>query len=352
MTGGVSYFVYMNGKTLAPPRRRDIGPRYPPARLRMSALREGSWLRPSAARRRAYNLGLAALHGLLLLGAIFVPDAIVPLQTPVAEWRDESEREAGEGSGAGADPWACGDRPLCTRLLDDALFVGTLNIAGLTAAFFAVTAAAHSFYALQWERYDRLVSGGRMWWRWVEYALSVPPMLLIISMANGLTLDLALLQTAILGSATQFFGFTAEQRAAAARDVRGTDRSDRSERVGGLGYRERELVSSARWCHGLGYAPMTAAFLPVIASASQLPGTDAPWFVPFIIVTQAAFFLSFGFVQLHAVAMLRSDIESGHARARYEACDTVYLLLSAACKATLGGGVLGLAAFVQPEAAS
>ena len=308
----------------------------------MSSIQAGSWLRPSAERRRAYNVGLAALHGLLLVGSILVQDAVVPLQTPIAEWRDDAERASNTSS------WACGDRPLCTRLLDDSIFVESFNISSLTVAFFAITAAAHGFYAVQYELYDRLVRSGRMWWRWVEYSLSVPPMLLIISMANGLTLDLSLLQTAALGSATQFFGFTAEQRAAAARDVRGPS----SERVASLGYRESELVTSARWCHGLGYLPISAAFLPVIASASQLPGSDAPWFVPFIIVTQATFFVSFGFVQLYGMAMLRADVESGAAGARYEACDTVYLLLSAACKATLGGGVLGLAAFVQPEAAS
>ncbi len=198
---------------------------------------------------------------------------------------------------------------------DAAVFLETVSVNALCALFFAVTACAHWLYYQRADEYYDLVQNENMWWRWVEYAVSVPPMVIIISVLNGMTLDLPLLQGAALGSVAQFFGYSAEQRA----------------RQGDPTARARAL-----WIHALGYVPVFLALGPIVISLQDL--SDAPSFVPFLIVSQALLFTSFGAVQLWTLA--------GAGAERYAVADAVYLFLSLTCKATLGGSFVAATALM------
>jgi len=257
-------------------------------------------LTPSVAERRAYNGALACLHLALALACGFVPAVPdIPLGTPVPVWGDDE----------------CDPGPLCT-VVGPPVLLASLGVRALAFFFFAATALAHAVYSSRAEEYARLVQERRMWWRWAEYAVTVPPMLLIIAALNGLTLDAPLLQTATLGSAAQLFGLAAEEAAA------------------------RGDVGSALRRHALGYPVVAAALLPVAVSLGELPGSGAPSFVPLIIATQGIFFISFGAVQTYTLARLRADLDTGAAQLTYARADTVYLFLSLACKATLGASLV------------
>ena len=240
------------------------------------------------------NTYLCVLHFLLGFVALAPSGPIVDLATPRPVWLD------GNGTDCGAN--------LCTDVdYDHPVFVTHVSIPVTCSMFFGLTATAHALYATYSERYYAMVTSRNMWWRWVEYALSVPPMLVIICVLNGLTLDFPLLQSAALGSVTQFFGLAAEHEA------------------------KEGCRRAAQAVHALGYAPLVVSFLPVFVSLGNLD--DAPSFVPFLIVSQLLFFSSFGFVQLWFVL-------GPQTQRQYAVADTVYLLLSAACKATLAGSVV------------
>lgn len=247
-----------------------------------------------SSRRARLNRGLCLLHAALAFVALFPSVPVVDLGTPEPLWL--------EGNAT-----ACGAR-LCTEVnYADPTFLRRVSVPVTCSLFFAVTAAAHGLYAARADAYHAMVQRGNMWWRWAEYACSVPLMLTIICILNGLTLDYPLVQAAALGSVTQFFGLAAEHEA------------------------KEGCRAGAQLAHGLGYPPLLVAFMPVFVSLGNLD--DAPSFVPFLIASQLLFFSSFGFVQLWFVAGAQTQRE-------YAMADTVYLLLSAACKATLAGSVV------------
>lgn len=251
----------------------------------------------TSSQRLYVNAGLSAVHGALALWALATARFSVPLGKPVPAWNDTEVVEGGRP-----------DTRLttqCDYTDPDAI---VLDIPQLCFCFFGITSVAHAFYATQADEYEALVQMERMWWRWVEYSLSVPFMLAIISLLNGLTLSYPLLQTATLGSVTQYFGYAAELQAVTNRPL-------------------------GQFTHMLGFPVLAVALAPVTLSfVNVLQSDTAPDFVPVVIVSQTLFFSSFGFVQ-SAVLFEWCGIT-------YRAADTVYLLLSLVCKASLGASVL------------
>ena len=157
-------------------------------------------------------------------------------------------------------------RSSCQRFAPPLVF-DTLDVTGL-ATVFPMAAARAPWRS---ERYEGLVAAQGNWWRWAEYALSVPPMLLIIAALNGMAEESGLFQGAILGAVTQGFGYVADTLA-----------HDEA--------RRRDALAA----HALGYIPMTAAFAPVIRGVHVLLTDDTvepPSFVLFI-ASQSLPFLS------------------------------------------------------------
>lgn len=251
----------------------------------------------SSRERQYVNTGLSAVHGVLALWALATSRFSVPLGTPVPVWNDTAI--------PGTEQPDTRLTARCDYSDPDAI---VLDIPQLCFCFFGITSVAHAFYASNAGEYETLVQKERMWWRWVEYAVSVPFMLVIISLLNGLTLSYPLLQTATLGSVTQYFGYAAELHAV-------TDRA------------------LAQFTHVLGFPVLAVALAPVSLSLANVLRSDtAPDFVPVVIVSQTLFFSSFGFVQ--------SALLFNWCGLSYRAADTVYLLLSLVCKASLGASVL------------
>lgn len=257
------------------------------------------------------NRRLAFLHFGLGFACMFPDGIVVQMATPRPGWLTNNATSATQCVAAG------NNAGLCTTLdYDTPLLFASVNVPLLCVAFFWITGTAHVLYANNAKAYFALVQRGTMWWRWVEYALSVPIMLLILCVLNGLTLDTSIVQSAALGSVTQGFGYMADY----------------------LDALQSRL--HARIVHLLGYVPMVCALLPVAVS---LQGIDsAPAFVPFLIVSQTCFFASFGIVQF---LVLFGDTE--YNSRRYAVGDTVYLVLSLACKATLAGSVVAASAVMQ-----
>ena len=246
---------------------------------------------------RSINLALAATHAILAV-ACFAPDAlVVDVATAYPVWNESCEQAT----------------RLCMQLdyVDDRnVFIESVSVNALCFWFFAVTSAAHVYYARNAATYISLVEERQMWWRWVEYAVSVPPMVIIISVLNGLTLDLPLVQGAALGSVTQYFGYASEQVA-----------RNQSEQKRALGV------------HLLGYPLVFLALGPVVISLQDI--AEAPSFVPFLIGSQVVLFTAFGAVQLWTLCGPPE---------RYATGDAVYLALSLVCKATLGGSFIAATA--------
>ena len=269
----------------------------------------------SQSQQRRANQWLCGIHASLAVASLVAPGFTLFLGTPEPVW---CEGGGGSGSGGSVCQGACSPRltsdGLCTAIDYATPVVGSLYIPTLCFSFFAVTAAAHWYYYEHAAEYYAMVQRQNMWWRWAEYALSVPPMLLIIVGLNGYTLDIVLLQSAALGSATQFFGLAADHELA------------------------EGVPSGARWAHALGYVPITFALLPVLVALRDI--SSAPSFVPFLVVSQLLFFMSFGLVQAW---LLFYDAPTPR---RYAIADTVYLLLSLACKTSLAGSVLAASALL------
>jgi hypothetical protein len=260
----------------------------------------------SPAQQARANKWLCGIHAALAVASVVPAGLRIPLGTPRPIWCDANSTDP--ACIAACAPQTA-DAGLCTAVdYEQPLFIGTLAVPVLCAGFFGVTAAAHGYYWRSAARYGELVAAREMWWRWVEYAASVPLMLLVIASLNGLTLDLALLQTALLGSAGQFFGLAAEHEAAESK------------------------LGAARVVHLAGFAPVLGALLPVAVSLNRI--SEAPSFVPFLVVSQLMFFLSFGFVQSWQLLCGANSVE------RYRRADTAYLLLSLVCKTTLAGSVV------------
>lgn len=277
--------------------------------------------------RRRANTALALLHTCMAVWGASLGAAPVRLTGLRATW-DANATDSSRGGDAGA--W-CDVRDgvdadavvVCQRFAPPLVF-DTLDVTGLATVFFAITAAAHALYAWRSERYEGLVAAQGNWWRWAEYALSVPPMLLIIAALNGMAEESGLFQGAILGAVTQGFGYVADTLA-----------HDEA--------RRRDALAA----HALGYIPMTAAFAPVIRGVHVLLTDDTvepPSFVPFVIASQSLLFLSFGLVQLWY--LLRTERRDGD----YVLCESAYLLLSLVAKATLGGSILAFVSLMRGDA--
>lgn len=259
-------------------------------------------------RRRAANGVCCLVHAALTL--LSLADTLtLPLGTPVGEWVENATWNVT----CSADfPAQAREAGLCTTVdYADPLLADRIDLNILCALYFGVSAGAHALFVTKDATYEGMIRAHFVWWRWVEYSLSVPPMMMLIVLLSGNILDVCVVQSAALASLTQSFGALAEY----------ASRRDSTERA----------RSNALALHFLGYVPILAAFLPVIVAVRGLLNRDDdPDFVVAIIATQTVFFTSFAYVQL--LWLLR--------KIPYGAAEGLYISLSLGSKATLGYIVL------------
>jgi hypothetical protein len=267
-----------------------------------------SYFEWSPRNRRLANSVCCAVHA--ALAVLSLADTLVlPLGTPVGEWVENGTWDAT----CPVDfPAPARDAGLCTTVdYANPLLADRIDLNVLCALYFGVSAGAHALYVLRYAAYEDLVRSQFMWWRWVEYSLSVPPMMMLIVLLSGNVLDVCVVQSAALASLTQAFGALADYASRRGSTARAQSR--------------------ALPLHALGYVPMAAAFLPVVVAVrGLLERDDDPDFVVAIIATQTVFFTSFAYVQM--LWLLR--------KISYEAAEGLYIGLSLGSKATLGYIVL------------
>ena len=82
----------------------------------------------------------------------------------------------------------------------------SLSPVWLTFFFCAITAFAHAVYVWYFTKYIVIVEQGTQLFRWVEYALSAPPMIILIAIAAGEREAITLATYALLTSLTMVCG--------------------------------------------------------------------------------------------------------------------------------------------------
>ena len=183
----------------------------------------------------------------------------------------------------------------------------------LTATFFAVTAAFHIGNAVIWNEYYRAcISRCMCPYRWIEYVVTAPIMILVIAYSAGVVIDLELALLAALMVVTIACGHLTEVWSRPAPPP--SDRWDAP-------LRTRALP------HAIGFLAQAAIWIAIIARFSD-NASDAPGFVVAIVVVEVLLFISFGFVQLTVLFSRPSMYVRG---------EVAYVLLSLVSKAVLGG---------------
>lgn len=210
---------------------------------------------------------------------------------------------------------------------------GSLNIRTLVLVFFAITAVAHTLYATDffgagW--YSKAITQGWNPFRWIEYGLSASIMAALIAPFSGLRSSTSVSLVVASTAAMQGTGFLVERALIA-------EKPDFTAAVAGtiIGW----LLLVTAWHAILG------SFWSQLQDVNELgkdgvvdPRTDKPIEIPsfvwFIGPVQAAFFSSFGFVQLSEIWGKASAERSG-TTFNFAGTETSYLVLSLAAKATL-----------------
>ena len=259
---------------------------------------------------RGLNAAMASMHALLFVVTCAVADfgLHVDVYTVKLHGGNVSELETMSPSKLEAvvngEPFYL--KPSLTTRDDLAL-----PISFLTASFFAITAIFHAGNAFFWNSaYRRCIERCTCPYRWLEYSITAPLMLLIIAYAAGVVIDAELTLLVALTVLTMCLGHVTEQaaRPAESRDAWASP-------------------ASARFApHLMGFFAQFVVWVVVICRFAQ-NADDAPDFVSVIVASQVALFVSFGFVQSATLSRPPS---------RYIQGEVAYVLLSFVSKATLG----------------
>jgi len=144
----------------------------------------------------------------------------------------------------------------------------------LTFAFHFGSALAHLYYAVADKNYCDMVRARGNWWRWVEYGITAPIMIVVIMSSSGFTDVWTLTCAAVLTAITQAFGWLAENS---------ITKSD------GLHW---QIFGVGAMC---AIPPWIALFTIWITNITDT-GASVPWFVTAIIIGLFLLFTSFALV--------------------------------------------------------
>ena len=196
---------------------------------------------------------------------------------------------------------------------------GSLNLTGITASFFFLSAFFHIGNATLWRKY--YLRGVRWCFtpsRWIEYTFSAGLMSILIAYPSGVVLVDVIVCIFALTSVTMFFGYLAELIS------RPSSRSVWT-----------RPLSERLQPHLLGYVPQIVVWYLILAqfytAVSDADASDdtrkMPDFVYAIVWGELCLFWSFGFVQLVVLCM---------PPIKYPYGELVYQLLSLVSKGLLG----------------
>lgn len=211
----------------------------------------------------------------------------------------------------------------------------SLNVVYGALAFFIFTAGAHYFYATDAfgsGNYSKAISSGWNPYRWYEYAASASLMSVLIGLIDG-TRDTGTLISAVgLTAAMMFNGYSVESL------LRGR---------GPITQTAKDAISGSTYAGWISYVALWAvlfySFGTLVSDVGRLykneTGTDGkpiqvPAWIWFIVIFQAIYYASFGYVQhTHIQKRLSGDPFN------YESIENSYITLSYFAKLSLAGGI-------------
>lgn len=202
---------------------------------------------------------------------------------------------------------------------------GSLSFEYGIYAFFAISAAAHLFYATNpGNRYLSSIAKGWNPYRWFEYALSAGVMSMILAAADGTRDASTVVCLGLLTSAMQFSGLGVEANLKYAV----TPNKDSIFAATLCGW----LLFITLW-GVLGYNfVMAARDVNAIVPAPGQEKPTLPWWLYFIIISQIVYYALFGLAQrAHVQDRLKGFM-------RFERHENMYINLSFLAKLTLAGG--------------
>lgn len=257
---------------------------------------------PSAATLFRWNVAMAAVHGLLAVVALTVGNLDLRAPLFATDLRFEDDTAA--------------DEPRFVLLPTYVPAAGDgLPLTWLVALFSLLSCVFHLGNALVWRAfYERELRNCRAPTRWLEYTLSAPVMMVLLSYFAGVRDYLQLWAIVALTATTMTFGWLTE-RGARPVDAQTWRPASALER----------LVP-----HACGWLPQLAAWAVVLVNfydQEYEAGRGPPWFVYVVVWSQASLFLSFAVVQLVQQACLPP--------AAYARGELAYQALSLASKAVL-----------------
>jgi hypothetical protein len=188
----------------------------------------------------------------------------------------------------------------------------------LVTLFFGVTSAAHFAYAINYNSFyiNEVVKDGRNRFRWVEYGISATIMMIIIAFSSGVKDAYTIVMIAAAVASVMFTGYWFEQL------PKSFSRAEKSVPI------------------FVGFFLLFSVFLVVwwsfndrvedykAIAASENAEDEFPSWIRYMIFVLFAFYASFGFVPVAQLVFPSASF------IRFEG---VYLVLSVAAKATLGG---------------
>jgi hypothetical protein len=193
-------------------------------------------------------------------------------------------------------------------------------LAAAIVSFFAITAAAHAVYALDFGGfYTTAVSRGNSWFRWIEYGVTATTMTVVIAATGGVRDLYALVSLAALSVAIMATGQWFEREA---------------RRHDALAYAVAPLAVGFAML-GVVWYVVVAAFRDRVEEIEATPGArEIPSWIIAAIITTLLFFSAFGAVPI--AQLIASGGKTGRGViAWYPKAEGTYLVLSAAAKATL-----------------
>lgn len=201
---------------------------------------------------------------------------------------------------------------------------GKVNVKNLVLAFFGVTALAHLLYAtdffgMGW--YSDALTKGWNPFRWIEYGISASLMVAIIAPFSGQRDASSVGLIVAANAAMQGQGFLVERALIA---------------PGGPDMTSAYFATLVGWLLLVAaWASILRAFFNTLNDVNKLGTFKLPSWLWGIGVVQAAFFSSFGFVQLAQLRDAAKSAKSGDAASNFLRFEKSYLVLSFLAKASL-----------------
>jgi hypothetical protein len=204
---------------------------------------------------------------------------------------------------------------------------GRINMLALLTSFYIITSLAHLFYAVSGDfYYNKAISSGNNWMRWLEYGVTSSLMVIIVARFAGISDRSALYIIGSANSAVMIMGQITEMSL-----QKGDTKTAWIATLVGWW--------TTMWIWGSCIIPKFSQSISELREAN----IPIPDFVQWVIWAQFAFFMSFGVVQLSQLISVKGTTDEDRKKsylANYPKYESVYIALSLVAKTTLGASMI------------